>query len=66
MQAFEFKSIIEQGMIRTPERYTDDAEPFPAVKWELSSLINDGLEQAKNGKTKPMKESIKLIRGKIQ
>ncbi|MDR3301724.1 MAG: hypothetical protein LBT01_04240 [Spirochaetaceae bacterium] len=33
---------------------------------ELSSLINEGLEQAKNGKTKPMKESLKAIRGKIQ
>jgi hypothetical protein len=33
---------------------------------ELYSLINDGLEQAKNGKTKPMKESIKSIRARIR
>jgi hypothetical protein len=32
---------------------------------ELYSLINEGLEQAKNGKTKTMKESLKIIREKI-
>jgi PHD/YefM family antitoxin component YafN of YafNO toxin-antitoxin module len=35
-------------------------------KLELYSLINEGLEQVKNGKTKPMKESMKSIREKIQ
>jgi PHD/YefM family antitoxin component YafN of YafNO toxin-antitoxin module len=33
---------------------------------ELYSLINEGLEQARNGKTKPVKESIKSIREKIK
>jgi prevent-host-death family protein len=33
---------------------------------ELYSLVNEGLEQAKNGKTKPMKELIKNIREKIK
>jgi hypothetical protein len=32
---------------------------------ELYSLVNEGLEQTKNGKTKPVKESIKSIREKI-
>jgi prevent-host-death family protein len=35
-------------------------------KLELYSLINEGLEQAQNGKTKPMKEAIKEMRGKIR
>jgi prevent-host-death family protein len=33
---------------------------------ELYSLLNEGLEQTKNGKTKSMKESIKNIREKIK
>jgi prevent-host-death family protein len=33
---------------------------------ELYSLINEGLEQVKNGKTKSMKESIRNIREKIK
>jgi PHD/YefM family antitoxin component YafN of YafNO toxin-antitoxin module len=37
-----------------------------AGKLELYSLIDEGLNQAKNGKTKPMKESMKSIREKIQ
>ncbi|MFP3091384.1 type II toxin-antitoxin system prevent-host-death family antitoxin, partial [Treponema sp. TIM-1] len=36
-----------------------------AGKLELYSLINEGLEQANDGKTKPLKESIKTIREKI-
>jgi hypothetical protein len=32
-----------------------------AGKLELYSLINEGLEQTKDGKTKPMKESINLM-----
>jgi prevent-host-death family protein len=43
-----------------------EAYELLAGKLELYSLINEGLEQAKNGKTKPMKESIKSIREKIQ
>jgi PHD/YefM family antitoxin component YafN of YafNO toxin-antitoxin module len=35
-------------------------------KLELYSLINEGLEHVKQGKTKPMKETIKSIRSKIQ
>jgi prevent-host-death family protein len=35
-------------------------------KLELYSLINEGLEQSKDGKIKPMRESIKSIRGKIK
>jgi prevent-host-death family protein len=35
-------------------------------KLKLYSLINEGLEQAKNGKIKPLKESIKSIREAIQ
>jgi hypothetical protein len=31
-------------------------------KLELYSLLDEGLEQVKNGKTKPMKESMKSIR----
>jgi hypothetical protein len=37
-----------------------------AGKLELYSLVNEGLEQAKDGKIKPMKESIKSIREKIK
>jgi prevent-host-death family protein len=33
---------------------------------ELYALINEGLEQAENGKMKPLKESIKSIREKIR
>ncbi|MDR1317752.1 MAG: type II toxin-antitoxin system prevent-host-death family antitoxin [Spirochaetales bacterium] len=33
---------------------------------ELYSLLNEGLEQTKNGKTKSMTESVKNIRGKIK
>jgi prevent-host-death family protein len=36
-----------------------------AGKLELYSLINEGLEQAKNGKTKTMNGSLKIIRRKI-
>jgi hypothetical protein len=32
----------------------------------LKNYINEGLEQAKEGKIKPMKESIKSIREKIK
>jgi prevent-host-death family protein len=32
---------------------------------ELYSRINEGLEQAQNGRTKPMQESIKAIREKL-
>jgi prevent-host-death family protein len=35
-------------------------------KLELYSLINEGVEQAKDGKTKPLKESIKTIRERIK
>ena len=35
-------------------------------KLELYSLINEGLEQSKDGKIKPMRESIKSIREKIK
>jgi prevent-host-death family protein len=35
-------------------------------KLELYSRINDGLDQVKNGKTKPMKESLKNIRERIK
>ncbi|MCL2068046.1 MAG: type II toxin-antitoxin system prevent-host-death family antitoxin [Treponema sp.] len=34
-------------------------------KLELYSLIETGLDQVKQGKTKPMKESLKTIRKKI-
>jgi len=34
-------------------------------KLELYSLIGTGLDQVKQGKIKPMKESLKLIRQKI-
>jgi prevent-host-death family protein len=34
-------------------------------KLELYSLVNEGLDQAKKGKTKPLKESIKSIREKL-
>jgi prevent-host-death family protein len=37
-----------------------------AGKLELYSLLNEGLDQVKQGKTKPMKETIKSIRAKIQ
>jgi hypothetical protein len=37
-----------------------------AIAGILCDMDNEGLEQAKNGKTKPMKESIKSIREKIQ
>jgi prevent-host-death family protein len=36
-----------------------------AGKLELYSLINEGLDQVKNEKTKPLRESIKTIREKI-
>jgi prevent-host-death family protein len=36
-----------------------------AGKLESYSLINEGLEQVKNGKIKTMKESLKTIREKI-
>jgi PHD/YefM family antitoxin component YafN of YafNO toxin-antitoxin module len=35
---------------------------FLTGKLQLYSLIDAGLEQVKNGKTKPMKESLKKIR----
>jgi hypothetical protein len=35
-------------------------------KAELYSLVNEGLDQIKNGKTKSMKESLKNIREKIK
>jgi PHD/YefM family antitoxin component YafN of YafNO toxin-antitoxin module len=35
-------------------------------KLALYSLINEGLDQAKHGKIKPMKEAISAIRSKIQ
>ena len=35
-------------------------------KLELYSLINEGVEQAKDGKIKPLKESIKTIRERIK
>ena len=35
-------------------------------KLELYSLIETGLDQVKQGKTKPMKESLKAIRQKIK
>jgi prevent-host-death family protein len=43
-----------------------EAYELLAGKLELYSLINKGLEQAKDGKTKPMKESIKSIRERIK
>jgi prevent-host-death family protein len=43
-----------------------EAYELLAGKLELYSLINKGLEQAKEGKTKPMKEAIKSIREKIK
>jgi prevent-host-death family protein len=36
-----------------------------AGKMQLYSLIDEGLEQVKEGKVKPMKETIKSIRKKI-
>jgi hypothetical protein len=39
-----------------------EAYELLAGKLELYSLINEGLNHAKNGKTKPMKESMKSIR----
>jgi prevent-host-death family protein len=35
-------------------------------KLELYSLVDEGLEQAMRGKTKPMKESMKTIREKTK
>ena len=35
-------------------------------KLELYSLLGEGLNQVKQGKTKPMKETLKLIRSKIE
>jgi PHD/YefM family antitoxin component YafN of YafNO toxin-antitoxin module len=34
-------------------------------KLELYSIINEGLEQAKSGKTSPMKEFLKTIREQV-
>ena len=34
-------------------------------KLELYSLINEGLDQRKQGKVKPMKESMQFIRSKL-
>jgi len=36
-----------------------------AGKLELYSLINEGLDQHKQGKVKPMKESIQFIRARL-
>ena len=36
-----------------------------AGKLELYSLINEGLDRQKQGKVKPMKESVQLIRTKL-
>jgi len=36
-----------------------------AGKVELYSLINEGLDQQKQGKVKPMKESMKKIRSRL-
>jgi PHD/YefM family antitoxin component YafN of YafNO toxin-antitoxin module len=36
-----------------------------AGKLELYSLINEGLDQQKQGKVKPMKESMQLIRARL-
>ena len=36
-----------------------------AGKRELYSLINEGLDQQKQGKVKPMKESMQLIRARL-
>jgi len=36
-----------------------------AGKLELYSLINEGLDQQKHGKVKPMKESIQFIRSRL-
>jgi len=36
-----------------------------AGKMELYSLINEGLEQQKQGKVKPMKEAMKFIRSRL-
>jgi len=36
-----------------------------AGKQELSSLLNEGLDQQKQGKVKPMKEAIQSIRSKL-
>jgi len=38
---------------------------FLAGKSQLYSALDEGLNQVKKGKTKPMKESIKNIRAKI-
>ena len=35
-------------------------------KLELYSLLGEGLNQVKQGKTKPMKETLKSIRSKIE
>jgi prevent-host-death family protein len=43
-----------------------EAYDLLAGKLELYSLINEGLEQAKDGKIKPLKESIKSIRERIK
>jgi prevent-host-death family protein len=39
---------------------------FITGKMELYSLLNEGLEQADNGKVKPMKEALENIRQKIR
>jgi len=36
-----------------------------AGKLELYSLINEGLDQRKQGKVKPMKESMRFIRSRL-
>jgi len=36
-----------------------------AGKMELYSLINEGLDQQKQGKVKPMKEAMKFIRSRL-
>ena len=43
-----------------------EAYELLAGKLELYSLIHKGVEQAKDGKIKPMKESIKTIRERIK
>jgi hypothetical protein len=43
-----------------------EAYELLAGKLELYSLMDEGLEQAKNGKTKSKKESIKSMRERIK
>jgi hypothetical protein len=53
--------LTEKEYDALDEYYTTNTL-LPVGKPGFFALINEGLEQAKAGKTKPMKESIKAIR----